>query len=54
MFENSFHASFKKGHDWKYHRDRCKPRERMSLCTVLEAMWRIENKESAVLKPKQN
>jgi hypothetical protein len=26
----------------------------MSLCTVLEAMWRIENKESAVLKPKQN
>ena len=26
----------------------------MSLCTVLEAMWRIENKKSAVLKPKQN
>jgi hypothetical protein len=36
------------------HRDRSKPRERMSLCTVLEAMWRIENKKSAVLKPKQN
>jgi hypothetical protein len=36
------------------HRDHSKPRERMSLCTVLEAMWRIENKESAVLKPKQN
>ena len=26
----------------------------MSLCTVLEAMWRIENKKSAVLKPKEN
>ena len=36
------------------HRDRSKPRERMSLCTVLEAMWRIENKKSAVLKPKEN
>jgi hypothetical protein len=29
-------------------------RERMSLCTVLEAMWWIENKKWAVLKPKQN
>jgi hypothetical protein len=26
----------------------------MSLCTVLEAMWWIENKKSAVFKPKQN
>jgi len=36
------------------HRDRSKPRERMSLCVVLEATWQIENKKSAVLKPKQN
>jgi hypothetical protein len=36
------------------HRDRSKPRERMSLCTVLVAMGQIENKKSAVLKPKQN
>jgi hypothetical protein len=26
----------------------------LERCAVLEAMWRIENKKSAVLKPKQN
>jgi hypothetical protein len=39
--------------DGEKHRDHSKPREIMSLCTVLEAMWQIEGKKSAFLKPKQ-
>ncbi len=36
------------------HRDRSKPRERMSLCAVIYATRQIERIKSAVLKPKQN